>query len=122
MAVFAHITMGTVGGGQLELDVVNHASGILMGNATRSEPVDATQLMCYALGPSLGQCCGGEVHLRYERVGALDIAALRQCLVVGYVPVVLFGGSHAGKALITVLGTLPMYVTWVDSRDEIFPA
>ena len=37
------------------------------------------------------------------------------------VPVALFGGGHVGKALIAVLGTLPMAVTWIDSRDEIFP-
>jgi xanthine dehydrogenase accessory factor len=121
MAVFAHTTVGTVGGGQLELDAISHASAILMGNSAQSESVGA-QLVRYALGPSLGQCCGGEVHLRYERVGAPDITALRQRLAVGYLPVALFGGGHVGKALITVLGTLPMHVTWVDSRDEIFPA
>ena len=33
----------------------------------------------------------------------------------------LFGGGHVGKALVNVLGTLPFDVTWIDSRDEIFP-
>ena len=33
----------------------------------------------------------------------------------------LFGGGHVGKALINLLGTLPFQVTWIDSRDEIFP-
>jgi xanthine dehydrogenase accessory factor len=36
-------------------------------------------------------------------------------------PVALFGGGHVGRALVDVLQTLPMQVTWVDSRDNIFP-
>jgi xanthine dehydrogenase accessory factor len=35
--------------------------------------------------------------------------------------VALFGGGHVGHALIDVLGNLPLRITWVDSRDEIFP-
>jgi xanthine dehydrogenase accessory factor len=120
MAVFAHTTVGTVGGGRLELDAIAHAQEVLASIVQPNGPV-GEQLVRYALGPSLGQCCGGEVYLRFERVGAPDIAALRQRLNVGHRPVALFGGGHVGKALITVLGTLPMDVTWVDSRDEIFP-
>lgn len=36
--------------------------------------------------------------------------------------VVLFGAGHVGQALITVLGTLPCRVHWVDERDTLFPA
>ena len=36
--------------------------------------------------------------------------------------IVLFGAGHVGKALIHVLSTLPCTVTWVDSRDDEFPA
>ncbi|HZY15175.1 MAG TPA: xanthine dehydrogenase accessory protein XdhC, partial [Ramlibacter sp.] len=36
-------------------------------------------------------------------------------------PVALFGGGHVGKALVNVLATLPFALTWIDSRDEIFP-
>lgn len=35
--------------------------------------------------------------------------------------VVLFGAGHVGHALITLLGTLPCVVQWVDARDECFP-
>ncbi|RYY79783.1 MAG: xanthine dehydrogenase accessory protein XdhC, partial [Comamonadaceae bacterium] len=76
----------------------------------------------YALGPSLGQCCGGVVHLRFEGVGRADIPALSARLDAGRTPLALFGGGHVGRALVTVLGTLPFAVTWIDSRDEIFPA
>jgi xanthine dehydrogenase accessory factor len=36
--------------------------------------------------------------------------------------VVLFGNGHVGRALAQVLGTLPCAVTWVDEREEDFPA
>src|SRR5205085_12233133 len=75
----------------------------------------------YPLGPALGQCCGGVVHLRFERVTAADAPALAQRLQAHFTPVALFGGGHVGKALVHVLGTLPFAVRWVDSRDEIFP-
>jgi xanthine dehydrogenase accessory factor len=35
--------------------------------------------------------------------------------------VALFGGGHVGRAVVRVLAALPMALTWIDSRDEIFP-
>lgn len=115
MAVFAAATVGTVGGGHLELMATAEARQRLSGG--RGEA-----LLRYALGPALGQCCGGEVQLRFESVTALDIAPLRQRLRLKRYPVALFGGGHVGHALVRVLADLPLQVTWVDSRDEIFPA
>jgi xanthine dehydrogenase accessory factor len=120
MAVFAQGTVATVGGGRLEQDAIHHARQRLaqpMGGGGRG-----AETLRYALGPSLGQCCGGEVHLRYERVAAQDISALTRRLTQRQVPVALFGGGHVGRALVAVLGLLPMDVTWIDSRDEIFPS
>lgn len=36
--------------------------------------------------------------------------------------VLVFGNGHVGRALIQVLGALPCAVTWVDAREEDFPA
>jgi xanthine dehydrogenase accessory factor len=36
--------------------------------------------------------------------------------------VVVFGNGHVGRALIQVLGALPCAVTWVDEREQDFPA
>jgi len=112
MAVFDHgtiATIGTIGGGRLEFDAIAEA---------RSAAPPA--LRRYALGPSLGQCCGGVVVLRYTRVGAADVPALRTRLASSQVPVALFGGGHVGSALARVLAPLPFALTWIDSRDEIF--
>jgi len=114
MAVFAGAVTGTIGGGHLELQAIEEARRRLAGGT--GQPV-----LRHALGPSLGQCCGGVVHLRYERLTAADARSLAQRLQPHAAPVALFGGGHVGKALVNVLGTLPFAVTWVDSRDEIFP-
>ncbi|HEY0884167.1 MAG TPA: xanthine dehydrogenase accessory protein XdhC, partial [Ramlibacter sp.] len=37
-------------------------------------------------------------------------------------PVALFGGGHVGRAIVAALAPLPFELTWIDSRDEIFPA
>src|SRR5437764_3100171 len=114
MAVFRDTVVGTIGGGHLELQAIEEAR-------LRLSAMGGQDVLRYALGPSLGQCCGGVVHLRYERVTAADIPALAQRLRSQFAPVALFGGGHVGKALVRVLGTLPLSVTWIDSRDEIFP-
>ena len=36
--------------------------------------------------------------------------------------VVLFGAGHVGRALAAVLANIPCSVSWVDSRDDAFPA
>ena len=116
MAVLAHEVIGTIGGGQLEFQAVERARQVLTG--THPAPPSVVR---FALGPNLGQCCGGEVHLAFERITANNIAQLEDRLRQPLPPVALFGGGHVGKALVRVLGALPLSVMWIDSRDEIFP-
>ncbi len=115
MAVFGVGAVGTIGGGHLEFAAMNDARRRLLGG--EGDPV-----VRYALGPALGQCCGGEVQLCFESVRAADIDTLQARLRPTLYPVALFGGGHVGHALARVLGDLPLQVIWVDSRDEIFPA
>ena len=115
MAVFGVGEAGTIGGGHLEYSAMAEARQRLSRGGSEA-------LVRYALGPSLGQCCGGEVHLRFQLVTAADIEALRLRLATALQPVALFGGGHVGRALVEVLTRLPLAVSWIDSRDEIFPA
>jgi xanthine dehydrogenase accessory factor len=115
MAVFADTVAGTIGGGHREYAALTEARGRLAGAG--GEPVQR-----HALGPSLGQCCGGVMHLRFERVSVADIPALERRLAPRLAPVALFGGGHVGTALAHALAPLPFRLTWIDSRDEIFPA
>ena len=120
--------VGTIGGGQLEFQAIDEARRQLMqavireGTQRVGTPFALPQVVLrYPLGPSLGQCCGGEVHLRYEVVSHADAPALFCRLIPTFAPLALFGGGHVGRALVQVLGNLPLQVTWIDSRDEIFP-
>jgi xanthine dehydrogenase accessory factor len=109
--------VGTIGGGRLELDAVAHARALLAGTAhelRRRMP----------LGPSLGQCCGGVVELRFERHDGASAGALRASFERARddVPAVaLFGGGHVGRAIVRAMAPLPLRLRWIDSRDEIFP-
>lgn len=164
----------TIGGGHLEWIAADIARKRL-----HAENVPARWIERLSLGPSLGQCCGGMVHLLFERLEASDrswLEALRDRLVLGqamvrrvsltqrgalaqvqideapvlessdecpdklltqdeqgamlYVEriapatqhIVIFGAGHVGQALVHILGTLPCRVTWVDEREEMFPA
>ena len=116
MAVFARGFLATIGGGRLEQDAMDAARGMLATGA--AEPLERT----FSLGPSLGQCCGGEVQLRFVHISAADVHALADRLRPPHTSVALFGGGHVGQALVQVLGLLPTDVRWFDSRDEVFPA
>ena len=121
MAVFEGTLVGTIGGGHLEFDALAQAQVMLKSGVANGIANGAAQTVRFALGPSLGQCCGGVVHLRFEHVGVQDIAALRLTLQPTLLPLALFGGGHVGHALVQVLATLPFAVTWIDSRDGVFP-
>lgn len=100
---------GTVGGGHLELEALAEARRILAA-AAGGGAVPAPRLREFALGPALGQCCGGRSTLLFEAV---------------FPPrwtVALFGAGHVGKALVRLLGELPCQVLWIDSREAEFPA
>lgn len=115
MAVFPDSVAGSVGGGHLEFGAIDEARARLAG-------CTGDAVVRYPLGPGMGQCCGGVVHLAYRPVGAAELAALQAEALGGRRLVALFGAGHVGKALVRVLGTLPLQVTWIDSRDDIFPA
>lgn len=114
MAVFADGVVGTIGGGHLEHQAMAAARAQLRGGPAEAESR-------FVLGPSLGQCCGGVMNLRFETVGPADVAELRQRLPMNVQPLALFGGGHVGHALVQVLSRLPFALSWIDSRDGIFP-
>jgi xanthine dehydrogenase accessory factor len=64
MLVWAGGQSGTIGGGALEFQAAAHARTLLAEGGSRIEKV--------ALGPGVGQCCGGALVLGYERFDSLD--------------------------------------------------
>jgi xanthine dehydrogenase accessory factor len=105
MVVTRDTIHGTVGGGHLELKAIELARTMLRQRPLATAPA----VHRFPLGPSLGQCCGGEATLLLEPIEppAFHIA--------------LFGAGHVGKALVRLLADVPCRVTWIDTRDHIFP-
>ncbi|WP_338016845.1 xanthine dehydrogenase accessory protein XdhC [Noviherbaspirillum saxi] len=174
----------TIGGGHLEMRACEIAREMLALPVT--VPAAVRRVGRFALGPSLGQCCGGVVHLSFERIMPDDatyyamlekhwsdrqdcwrlipldgvasnaliddagncLAGLmpalpveidqeRPCHVMkdgaghrwlidpclAYRPhLVLFGAGHVGAAIVRSLADMPCHVTWVDEREDMFPA
>lgn len=110
--------IGTIGGGHLELEAIMLARNLLLGARTDA---GLPLVRRWALGPSLGQCCGGAVNLRFEVVDAGQATALERRLRPALHELALFGGGHVGHALVRALAPLPFSVNWIDSRDSIFP-
>lgn len=65
MLIWAEGQSGTIGGGALEHEAVTAAQAMLATGEHK-------RLSQQALGPDLGQCCGGVVRLLYERWEGID--------------------------------------------------
>ncbi|HEX2791524.1 MAG TPA: xanthine dehydrogenase accessory protein XdhC [Steroidobacteraceae bacterium] len=169
---------GTIGGGQLEWQVLSEARTLLAGAAA------AARIQRLVLGAELAQCCGGVVEVWMERYTRADCALLRAAsdaahrgavvLISTITPVGverrmvsecgsdpqtdlmlrhpralalprvtgslaghtalrerldedlpalwLYGAGHVGQALARVVAELPLRLTWIDTRAELFPA
>jgi xanthine dehydrogenase accessory factor len=79
MLVWADGQSGTVGGGALEWDAAGRARAML----TSGGVAEVTRV---ALGPTLGQCCGGAVTLVAERWDAAAVARLTGDVIARALP------------------------------------
>ena len=112
MLVAADKVLGTIGGGHLELQAINTARQLLVqGGAPQDRSV--------ALGPSLGQCCGGALTLRFTQLAALDLQ--QWPLPPALFDLQLYGAGHVGRATVRLLRGIDCRVRWVDEREEEFP-
>ena len=117
MAVQPCALIGTIGGGHLEWEALRLARAWLQQGLEGEARIHRL-----ALGPSLGQCCGGVVEIRLCAVTQATVEAVLKRLQPVKAPVALFGAGHVGHALVRVLQPLPFDVQWVDSREEMLPA
>ena len=123
MLVTASNQYDTIGGGHLEWKAIASARLWLAEAAPDFSPRDID----LSLGPSLGQCCGGALSLRLERVDCWSYDDL-QCKLhtfteeqAGLPHLYLFGAGHVGTALVHILQQTPCRITWIDERDHLFP-
>jgi xanthine dehydrogenase accessory factor len=95
MLIGARRVDGTIGGGQLELKATEIARGMLAQSDAPSR-IDR-----FALGATLGQCCGGAVNLWFERYQASDRELVHEALTASRrrEPVVLVTQPQSGRAM-----------------------
>lgn len=104
MLVTAEYAVNTIGGGHLEFQALAIAREMLQQAAV------TLRLERFPLAARLGQCCGGTTSVLFEP------------LIPPRPQIALFGAGHVGRALVSILATLPCRVRWVDSRAAEFPA
>ncbi|MBC7404512.1 MAG: xanthine dehydrogenase accessory protein XdhC [Cytophaga sp.] len=186
MLVTQEQSFDTIGGGHLEMCAIDIARKMLempAGTLARER-----HLQNFSLGPSLGQCCGGSMHLAFEGITQHNVEYTNQLqqrwrsrqdswrftsletlsaativdasggrltgpnlptqlvsqidlttpcqlvkdesdltwlvdLCAPYKPhLMLFGAGHVGAAIVRALADLPCQITWVDEREDMFPA
>lgn len=113
MLVAADAVAGSIGGGHLELQAIERErAALLRGDLGPQEQT-------IALGPTLGQCCGGTLSLRSVALDAGALAAWPD--EAPRFTLQLYGAGHVGRAIVLLLAGLPCRVQWIDEREAEFP-
>lgn len=111
MLVAADAVLGSVGGGHLELQAIAQARALLQSGA-------GPQRQHVALGPSLGQCCGGALDLDFRPLAQADPGAWAE--TPRRFDLQLYGAGHVGRAIVQLLAGIPCRVAWIDEREAEF--
>jgi len=123
MLVAADEVLGTIGGGHLELKAIADARALLLrGGAAEGAGGGGGDIaeQHIALGPSLGQCCGGALTLVFT---PLLLAAPEQWSAPEpRFTLQLYGAGHVGRAIVALLAGMACRVRWIDERESEFPA
>lgn len=107
MQVWPDRIAGTIGGGTLEWEAIAQARQMLTDG---SDDMQRTM----ALGPDMGQCCGGVVVLAFRRLA--DDAVYREA------PLWIWGAGHVGRAIADVMAPLgDRQIVLVDVAAERMP-
>lgn len=114
MLVAVDEVQGTIGGGHLELQAIEQARSLLRGG------VEAAHEQRLALGPSLGQCCGGSLQLHYVPLTAALLPSWPETASRFFLQ--LYGAGHVGRAIVRLLEGIACQVQWIDEREDQFPA
>ncbi len=99
----AGLVTGTVGGGKVEHQAIDHARQMLTQPAPHAP---ATELVEWNLKRDVGMTCGGAVKLFFETYNHTDWR------------IVIFGAGHVAHAVVHCLSQLDCHVTCIDPRPE----
>ena len=109
MVVCDDCTFDTIGGGNLE-HVVTRRARELLSTALASAGAKTNQQVVenFPLSSKLAQCCGGATNVLFE-----VFCRHSQHLAV-------YGAGHVAQTLMPIISQLPLQISWIDERDELF--
>lgn len=124
MLVCLDEAQGTIGGGHLEWQAIAMARQALREHAHGSNAVAQGRKLAawthtFALGPTLGQCCGGVVVLAFEPLNCE--ALMNWPTVAPRFRLDLHGAGHVGQAIVKLLADIDCEVRWIDQRLDDSP-
>ena len=118
MLVSPNAIFRTIGGGSLEFIAIEKARALLSSDQNE-------EVISIPLGPEIGQCCGGHVRLRIERLdrnGRDQLTARIDQEIASLPHVYIFGAGHVGYSLSEAMALLPVHPVLIDSRAEALEA
>lgn len=116
MLVSADEVHGTVGGGHLEWQAIALARQTLAEQAAHPATLTpwARWSQTFALGPTLGQCCGGIMVLGFDPLS--EQVLLQWPEKAPRFHLELHGAGHVGQAIVRLLSDIDCTVRWIDQR------
>lgn len=129
MLVAADEVVGTVGGGHLELRAITDARALMARGLAAAGSDDAAARAVgaapavqqrIALGPSLGQCCGGVLTLCFTPL--MGATPSEWAAPQARFELQLYGAGHVGRAIVQLLAGVACRVQWIDERESEFPS
>ncbi len=120
MLVALDEVLGTIGGGHLELQAIQQARHMLVSADSNPSAGTATRVVKHmALGPSLGQCCGGVLDLQFVELSQSTLDDWPPSQAKFHLQ--LYGAGHVGRAVVQLLLGINCQVQWIDERESEFP-
>ena len=116
MAVSSSKQYGTIGGGELEYQVIKKSNDLL-------NSLDCNQRVIeLPLGPALGQCCGGFVKIQLSKFkngkNLLLKHDLKEQIINQNQNLYIFGAGHVANALLSKLDGVGFNIFVIDSREN----
>ena len=103
---------GTIGGGNLEYLIIKEAKTLIDNKINKKS-------LNIALGPGIGQCCGGYVQIKLSLHRNSSEALRNEKLYEDKnTNLYIFGAGHIGQALISKLENINFNTFLIDSRED----
>ncbi len=114
MLISSKYIFGSIGGGQLEFDIINKSKNILEKNTIFKE-----QIINIPLGPAIGQCCGGYTQIKITKhKNGKECFLNEKKINDNFENLYVFGAGHIGREICMKSIDLDFNINLIDSRED----